>query len=51
MIKDGTSVGGESRRPSRERGIGAWLSFRREKVPGTAPIAPPERAISDFNHA
>ena len=22
-----------------ERGHGAWLSFRREKVPGTAPIA------------
>ena len=22
-----------------ERGLGAWLSFRREKVPGTAPIA------------
>ena len=22
------------------RGLGAWLSFRREKVPGTAPIAP-----------
>ena len=21
------------------RGLGAWLSFRREKVPGTAPIA------------
>ena len=25
-----------------ERGLGAWLSFRREKVPGTAPIAPLE---------
>jgi len=28
--------------PSKERGLGAWLSFRREKVPGTAPIASPD---------
>ncbi len=27
---------------SKERGLGAWLSFRSEKVPGTAPIATPE---------
>jgi hypothetical protein len=25
--------------PSNQRGHGAWLSFRREMVPGTAPIA------------
>jgi hypothetical protein len=39
MIKDGTSVRGQNRRPLTERGLGAWLSFRRETVPGTAPIA------------
>ena len=28
--------------PSKKRGLGAWLAFRREKVPGTAPIAFPD---------
>ena len=31
---------------STERGLGAWLSFRREKVPGTPPIALRERLIA-----
>jgi len=45
MVKDATSVRREFGEALRERGLGAWLSFRREKVPGTAPIALPERAI------
>ena len=34
LIKDGTSVQRRNHWPSTERGLGAWLSFRREKVPG-----------------
>jgi hypothetical protein len=43
MIKDGTSDRRIFGKALRERGLGAWLSFRREKVPGTAPIAMLER--------